>query len=98
MFRKTVWRNTVSDAVSFHQDQALNTTIFLLKSYGPTGFLLREDGNTRNFKVTLAVFKDIMKLPTKFCPFFSISNIKNRIMDVGSDLQSYMVFFTGVLG
>ncbi|XP_026219026.1 E3 ubiquitin-protein ligase ZSWIM2 [Anabas testudineus] len=53
MFKKTAWRNTVSDAVSFHQDQALNTTMFLLKSYGPTGFLLREDGETRSLKVCL---------------------------------------------
>ncbi|XP_029928520.1 E3 ubiquitin-protein ligase ZSWIM2 [Myripristis murdjan] len=53
MFRKTVWRNTVSDTVSFHQDQALNTTIFLLKSYGPTGFLLKEAGEAKNFKVCL---------------------------------------------
>ncbi|XP_023280697.1 E3 ubiquitin-protein ligase ZSWIM2 [Seriola lalandi dorsalis] len=53
MFRKPAWRNTVSDAVGFHQDQALNTTIFLLKSYGPTGFLLKEEGEARNFKVCL---------------------------------------------
>ncbi|XP_030015071.1 E3 ubiquitin-protein ligase ZSWIM2 [Sphaeramia orbicularis] len=53
MFRKTTWRNTASDAVSFHQDQALNTTIFLLKTYGPTGFLLKEEGEARNFKVCL---------------------------------------------
>ncbi|XP_031708113.1 E3 ubiquitin-protein ligase ZSWIM2 [Anarrhichthys ocellatus] len=53
MFRKTTCRNTVSDAVSFHQDQALNTTIFLLKSFGPTRFLLREEGEVRNFTVCL---------------------------------------------
>ncbi|XP_045916072.1 E3 ubiquitin-protein ligase ZSWIM2 isoform X3 [Micropterus dolomieu] len=53
MFRKTAWRTMVSDAVSFHQDQALNTTIFLLKSFGPTAFLLREDRGGRNFKVCL---------------------------------------------
>ncbi|KAK2857058.1 hypothetical protein Q5P01_005793 [Channa striata] len=53
MFKKTAWRNTVSDAVGVHQDQALNTTIFLLKCYGPTGFLLREDGETRDYKVYL---------------------------------------------
>ncbi|XP_029369533.1 E3 ubiquitin-protein ligase ZSWIM2 [Echeneis naucrates] len=52
MFRKTPWRNTVSDRVTFHQDQALNTTILLLKSFGPTGFLLREEGGG-NFKVCL---------------------------------------------
>uniref|UniRef100_A0A6Q2Y748 Zinc finger, SWIM-type containing 2 n=1 Tax=Esox lucius TaxID=8010 RepID=A0A6Q2Y748_ESOLU len=53
MFRKTVWKNTVSDAVSWHQDQALNTTILILKEYGPTGFLLKEEGETKNFKVCL---------------------------------------------
>ncbi|XP_068575758.1 E3 ubiquitin-protein ligase ZSWIM2 [Cebidichthys violaceus] len=53
MFRKTTCRNTVSDAVSFHQAQALNTTIFLLKSFGPTRFLLREEGEVRNFTVCL---------------------------------------------
>uniref|UniRef100_A0A3Q1FIB8 Zinc finger, SWIM-type containing 2 n=1 Tax=Acanthochromis polyacanthus TaxID=80966 RepID=A0A3Q1FIB8_9TELE len=51
MLRRTVWRNTVSDAVSLHQDEALSTTMFLLKSYGPTGFLLREEGEARSFKV-----------------------------------------------
>ncbi|XP_053170236.1 E3 ubiquitin-protein ligase ZSWIM2 [Scomber japonicus] len=65
MFRKTVWRNTVNDAVSFHQDQALNTTIFLLKTYGPTGFLLREEGEARNFKVCLG------DPHTCTCPVFS---------------------------
>ena len=51
MFRKTTWKNTVSDAVSWHQDQALNTTIFILKEYGPIGFLLKEEGESNNFKV-----------------------------------------------
>ena len=58
MFRKTAWSNTVSDAVSFHQDQALSTTIFLLKSYGPTGFMLREEGEARNFKINHSVSQD----------------------------------------
>lgn len=51
MFRNTSWRKTASDAVSLRQDQALSTTVFLLKSYGPTGFLLQEEGATRNHKV-----------------------------------------------
>ncbi|XP_072235852.1 E3 ubiquitin-protein ligase ZSWIM2 [Leuresthes tenuis] len=53
MFRKTAWRNTIGDAVGSHQDQALGTTMLLLKSYGPAAFLLREDGESRNFKVCL---------------------------------------------
>ncbi|KAF3688421.1 E3 ubiquitin-protein ligase ZSWIM2 [Channa argus] len=61
MFKKTAWRNTASIAVSVHQDQALSTTIFLLKSYGPTGFLLREDGEIRNLKHGL-VERQILEL------------------------------------
>uniref|UniRef100_A0A3P8SFY7 SWIM-type domain-containing protein n=1 Tax=Amphiprion percula TaxID=161767 RepID=A0A3P8SFY7_AMPPE len=53
ILRRTVWRNTVSDAVSLHQGEALSTTMFLLKPYGPTGFLLREEGQARSFKVCL---------------------------------------------
>ncbi|XP_037332437.2 E3 ubiquitin-protein ligase ZSWIM2 [Pungitius pungitius] len=53
MFRNTTRRNTASEAVSLHQDQALNTTMFLLKSFGPTGFLLREDGEVGAVKVSL---------------------------------------------
>ncbi|XP_031415026.1 E3 ubiquitin-protein ligase ZSWIM2 [Clupea harengus] len=53
MFRKTVWRKTVSDAINWHQDQALNTTIFILKDFGPTGFLLKENEGVKNFKVCL---------------------------------------------
>lgn len=51
MFRNTAWRKTVTDAISWHQDQALNTTIFILKEFGPTGFLLKENGEVKNFKV-----------------------------------------------
>ncbi|KAM9328348.1 E3 ubiquitin-protein ligase ZSWIM2 [Pholidichthys leucotaenia] len=53
MFRKKAWRNTASDAVAYHQDQALSTTMFLLNSFGPTGFLLREEGEAKSFKVCL---------------------------------------------
>ncbi|XP_056314964.1 E3 ubiquitin-protein ligase ZSWIM2 [Danio aesculapii] len=53
MFRKTTWRKTVSDAVSSHQHRALNTTIFILKEYGPIGFLLQEDGESKHYKVCL---------------------------------------------
>ncbi|MGH0117062.1 UNVERIFIED_CONTAM: hypothetical protein FKN15_028174 [Acipenser sinensis] len=50
MFRNTCWRRNVNDLVSWHQDQALNTTIFILREFGPTGFLLKEEGETKNFK------------------------------------------------
>ncbi|MEQ2247903.1 hypothetical protein ILYODFUR_013964 [Ilyodon furcidens] len=53
MSRKAAWRNTANDAVSSNQDQALSTTMLLLRSFGPAAFLLREDGETRSFKVCL---------------------------------------------
>uniref|UniRef100_A0A672JVJ4 E3 ubiquitin-protein ligase Zswim2-like n=1 Tax=Sinocyclocheilus grahami TaxID=75366 RepID=A0A672JVJ4_SINGR len=54
MFRKTMWRRkAVSDAVSSHQHRALNTTIFILKEFGPIGFLLKEDGDSKHYKVCL---------------------------------------------
>lgn len=43
----------MSDAVSSHQHRALNTTIFILKEFGPIGFLLKEDGDSKNYKVSL---------------------------------------------
>ena len=51
MARQMMWRRTVSDAVSWRQDQANNATIYILREFGPTGFLLKEEGETKNFKV-----------------------------------------------
>lgn len=51
MLRKRVWRKAANDAVSWHQDESLNTTIFILKEFGPTGFLLKEDREPKNYKV-----------------------------------------------
>lgn len=53
MLKKNVWRKMASDIVSLHQEQAFSSTILLLRSYGPTGFLLREDGQDNNYKVFL---------------------------------------------
>ncbi|TTH38798.1 E3 ubiquitin-protein ligase ZSWIM2 [Bagarius yarrelli] len=53
MLRKRVWRKAASDAVGCHQDESLNATIFILKEFGPTGFLLKEDTETKHFKVFL---------------------------------------------
>ncbi|TNN49329.1 E3 ubiquitin-protein ligase Zswim2 [Liparis tanakae] len=61
MFRNTCCRNTASAAVARHQDQALNTTLFLLKAFGPTGFLLREEGEVRDAKHGL-VERQILEL------------------------------------
>ena len=53
MSRSFTWRRTCSDAVSWYQDQALNATIYILREVGPTGFLLKEEGETKNFKVLI---------------------------------------------
>lgn len=51
MARSVVWQRSASDAVSWHQDQALNSTIFILREIGPTSFLLKEEGELKKFKV-----------------------------------------------
>ncbi|XP_063068558.1 E3 ubiquitin-protein ligase ZSWIM2 [Engraulis encrasicolus] len=54
MFRQTTqWRKTISDAISLHQEQALNTVIYILNECGPTGFQLKENGGVISFKVCL---------------------------------------------
>ncbi len=51
------YRREVSDACNWHQDQALNSTIYILYETGPTGFLLKEeeDGTSKNFKVYIKI-------------------------------------------
>ncbi|KAJ8403421.1 hypothetical protein AAFF_G00351930 [Aldrovandia affinis] len=53
MFQKIYKRHSVSDALHLHQNQALTTTIFILKECGPTGFVLKEEGESKEFKVCL---------------------------------------------
>ncbi|XP_063964802.1 E3 ubiquitin-protein ligase ZSWIM2-like [Lytechinus pictus] len=51
--RSVPWQRSVSDAVSWHQDQALSATIYILRETGPTGFLLKEEGESKKVKVFL---------------------------------------------
>ncbi|KAJ8024520.1 E3 ubiquitin-protein ligase Zswim2 [Holothuria leucospilota] len=53
MSRSVPFRRTATDAVSWRQDQAQNATIYILREMGPTGFLLKEEGETKKFKVFL---------------------------------------------
>ncbi|CAG5117314.1 unnamed protein product [Candidula unifasciata] len=53
MSRSVHWRMTVSDSCNWHQSQALDSTIYILRQTGPTGFLLKEEGETKNVKVFL---------------------------------------------
>ncbi|XP_064648018.1 E3 ubiquitin-protein ligase Zswim2-like isoform X2 [Lineus longissimus] len=53
MSRSCAWRRTVSDNVSWRQDQALNATIYILREIGPTGYVLKEEGEQKKFKVLI---------------------------------------------
>ncbi|KAL0626411.1 E3 ubiquitin-protein ligase ZSWIM2 [Plecturocebus cupreus] len=47
-------RRHLSESLSWHQDQALSTSIYLLREMGPTGFLLREEGpENKDFRIGL---------------------------------------------
>lgn len=53
MARVSQWRRTISDAVSWRQDQGLAATIYIVREVGPTGFLLKEEGESKPVKVIL---------------------------------------------
>ncbi|XP_060607453.1 uncharacterized protein LOC132759651 isoform X2 [Ruditapes philippinarum] len=53
MARSVPWRRTCNDLVFWRQTQALNATIFILRETGPTGFLLKEEGETKPCKAFL---------------------------------------------
>lgn len=53
MTRFTKWQREISDAVSWHQDRALNATIFLLRETGPTSFVIKEEDVEKRVRVTL---------------------------------------------
>ncbi|XP_067843798.1 E3 ubiquitin-protein ligase ZSWIM2 [Heptranchias perlo] len=53
MSRAAPLRRTVTDLVNWHQDQALSTTIYILRELGPVGFLLKEEGIAKHFKVNV---------------------------------------------
>ena len=64
MARSAPWRRICTDAVNWHQDEALNSTIYMMRNFGPTGFLLKEEGESKYFKVFIG------DLHTCSCPVF----------------------------
>uniref|UniRef100_A0A8D2ADE5 RING-type E3 ubiquitin transferase n=1 Tax=Sciurus vulgaris TaxID=55149 RepID=A0A8D2ADE5_SCIVU len=53
-YRPSERRRHLSDSLSWQQDQALSSSIYLLRQMGPTGFLLREEApEHRDFRVFL---------------------------------------------
>lgn len=66
-YRASERRRQVSDRLSWQQDQALSSSIYLLREMGPTGFLLREEEpQNRDFRVTTA--PDAPPLPPRGPP------------------------------
>lgn len=53
MSRQVPWRRICPDVVCHRIEQANQARIYLLRETGPTGFLLKEDGNDKKFKVSL---------------------------------------------
>ncbi|KAK3603628.1 hypothetical protein CHS0354_017347 [Potamilus streckersoni] len=53
MARSVQWRRTCNDLVFWRQCEALNATIYILRETGPTGFLLKEEGETKPVKAFL---------------------------------------------
>ncbi|XP_045216191.2 uncharacterized protein LOC123566297 isoform X2 [Mercenaria mercenaria] len=53
MARSVPWRRTCNDLVFWRQTQAQNATIYILRETGPTGFLLKEEGETKPCKAFL---------------------------------------------
>lgn len=53
MTRQVPWRRTCPDIVVNRIEDASQARIYLLRETGPTGFLLKEDGLDRKFKVCL---------------------------------------------
>lgn len=67
-----MWRKAASGAVTGHQEESLSTTMFLLKELGPTGFLLKEDREPRNYKVRFLYRKTETFLVTVICQFHRV--------------------------
>lgn len=53
MTRQVPWRRSCPDIVVNRIEDASQARIYLLRETGPTGFLLKEDGLDRKFKVCL---------------------------------------------
>lgn len=51
MARSVQWRRQCNDLVFWRQTEAQNATIYILRETGPTGFLLKEEGETKPCKV-----------------------------------------------
>jgi len=53
MSRSVVWRRTCSIVAKHHQEQAVSATMYILREIGPTGFLIKEESESKNVQVFL---------------------------------------------
>ena len=53
MARNTSFRSKCTELVSMRQSDAMESTIYILREMGPTGYLLKEEGQAKKFKVLL---------------------------------------------
>ena len=53
MARNTSFRSKCTELVSLRQSNAMDSTIYILRETGPTGYLLKEEGQPKKFKVLL---------------------------------------------
>ena len=51
MSRSVQWRRTQPEAVGGRAEEALQKTLYIVHQTGPTGFVLKEEGRERKFKV-----------------------------------------------
>lgn len=53
MARSVHWRRTIPDVVKCRQKDALERTFYILRQMGPTGFVVKEEGQDHHVKVLL---------------------------------------------
>ena len=60
MSRSCPYRREISDACNWHQEQALNSSIYILSQTGPTAWILKEENEAKNHKVFLGDIHNCM--------------------------------------
>lgn len=60
MSRSVGWRRTCPDQIFRRIEQALEARCYILRDTGPTGFLVKEDGNDKKYKVSLLYLDHVL--------------------------------------
>jgi E3 ubiquitin-protein ligase ZSWIM2 len=51
--RSVAYRRDITELCHRHHEESLNSTMMIIDTIGPTGFLLKEENESKNFKVFL---------------------------------------------